>query len=67
MVFIDLEKAYDRMPRDIIWWVLENKGVTKGYIDVIRDMYESLVLETSEFSIIVGLHQGSTLNLVFLL
>ena len=38
-MFIDLEKAYDRMARDIIWWVLAKKGVTKGYIDVIRDMY----------------------------
>ncbi|CAL5326839.1 unnamed protein product [Camellia sinensis] len=69
MVFIDLEKAYDRVPRDIIWWALEKKGVTKGYIDVIRDMYEGVVTnirspagETNEFPITVGLHQGSTLS-----
>ena len=30
MVFIDLEKSYDRVFRDIIWWVLEMKWVTKG-------------------------------------
>lgn len=69
MIFIDLEKAYDRVPRDIIWWVLERKGVTRGYIDVVRDMYEGAVTtirspagETSEFPITVGLHQGLALS-----
>ncbi|KAF5962067.1 hypothetical protein HYC85_003276 [Camellia sinensis] len=33
-------KACDGVLRDIIWWVLGKKWVTKGYIDVIRDMYE---------------------------
>jgi Reverse transcriptase (RNA-dependent DNA polymerase). len=69
MAFIDLEKAYDRVPRDVIWWVLNKKGVTTRYIDVIRDMYEGAVTmvrttagEGSEFPITVGLHQGSALS-----
>ncbi|KAF5939493.1 hypothetical protein HYC85_023752 [Camellia sinensis] len=56
------------MSRDIIWWVLEKKQVTKCYIDVIRDMYGRMVTtirspagERNEFPITVGLHQGSTL------
>lgn len=35
MVFIDLEKAYDRVPRQLIWWVLGKKGVPSGYIYII--------------------------------
>ena len=38
MVFIDLEKAYDKVPRDLIWWVLKKKGATKRYIEMIQDM-----------------------------
>ncbi|KAI8523158.1 hypothetical protein RHMOL_Rhmol13G0051900 [Rhododendron molle] len=44
-------------------------GVTKGYIEVIRDMHDGAVTtirspvgETSEFPITVGLHQGSALS-----
>lgn len=37
-VFIDLEKAYDRVLKGIIWQVLENKGVSIIYIDIVKDM-----------------------------
>ena len=39
MVFIDLEKAYYRVPREVLWWVLEKRGVHVRYIKVIKDMY----------------------------
>ena len=69
MVFIDLEKAYDKVPRDPIWWALEKKGATKRYIEMIQDMYSgamttvrTIVGETNDFLIIVGLHLGYALS-----
>jgi len=58
MVFIDLEKAYDRVPHKLLWWCLEKKGVSPGYIRIIKDMYERVgrVLGCQE-----GLSMTSTL------
>ena len=33
MVFINLEKAYDRVPRELLWKYLGNKGVSPVYIE----------------------------------
>jgi len=32
MVFIDLEKTYNRVPREVLWKPLEKKGVLSAYI-----------------------------------
>ena len=36
MVFIDLEKAYDKVPRNVMWWALEKHKVPTKYITLIR-------------------------------
>ncbi|KAH1209339.1 LINE-1 retrotransposable element ORF2 protein [Glycine max] len=70
LIFIDLEKAYDRVPREILWKALEKKGVRVAYIRAIQDMYDRVSTsvrtqggESDDFPITIGLHQGSTLSL----
>jgi hypothetical protein len=38
MVFIDLEKAYDKIRRNVMWWPLEKHKVPTNYITLIKDM-----------------------------
>ena len=69
MVFVDLEKAYDRVPRELIWYSLRRKCVPEAFINIIRDMYAGCKTSvmtsagrTKETEIEVGLHQGSALS-----
>nr|GEU97908.1 ethylene-responsive transcription factor 9 [Tanacetum cinerariifolium] len=40
MAFLDLEKAYDSVPRELVWKSLLDKGTPRRYLRVIKDMYE---------------------------
>ena len=69
IVFIDLEKAYDRVPRQEVWRCLREKMVPEKYIRLIQEMYRnveatvrSCVGETESLHVKVGLHQGSALS-----
>lgn len=42
MVFIDLEKAFDRVPRELIWHALSAQSVPEYYIMIVKDMYNQV-------------------------
>ena len=70
LVFIDLEKAYDKIPRNVMWWSLNKYKVPSKYVTLIKDMYNNVVTSvrtnddnTDYFSIKIRLHQGSALSM----
>ena len=73
--FVDLEKAFDRVPRKALWWALRSLGVEEWVVRFIQGMYmdvKSRVRVNSqyskEFGVGVGVHQGSALSpLLFIL
>ncbi|WVZ96968.1 hypothetical protein U9M48_042543 [Paspalum notatum var. saurae] len=42
MVLIDLEKAYDKIPRNLMWWDLNKHKVPTKYVALIKDMYNKV-------------------------
>lgn len=69
LVFIDLEKAFDRVPRDVIWYALRQHGVPEELVRWVKMLYSGSTSRvraaagTSEdFNVTVGVHQGSALS-----
>ena len=69
VTFIDLEKAYDRVPREEIWRTMRERLVLEKYVKLVQDMYtgcrtkvRTVAGESSKFNVEVGLHQGSALS-----
>ncbi|KAK0154090.1 LINE-1 retrotransposable element ORF2 protein [Merluccius polli] len=69
MCFVDLEKAFDRVPRGVLWGVLREYGVSDPLIRAVRSLYDwcqSLVRiagnKSDLFPVRVGLRQGCPLS-----
>ena len=69
MVFVDLEKAYDRVPRELIRYSFRQKDVPEAYINIIRDIYAGCNTgvmtsagKTKGIHTEVGLHQSPALS-----
>src|SRR5206468_3840554 len=69
MAFVDLEKAFDRVPREILWWSLRKLKVDEWLVKVIQSMYDDVKTAvkvrdniSEDFDVKVGVHQGSVLS-----
>ena len=69
MAFVDLEKAFDRVPRKVIWWALRKLGVEEWIVRLVQGMYANARSRvhvgegySEEFEVKVGVHQGSVLS-----
>jgi hypothetical protein len=43
MVFIDLKKAYDKIPKNLMWWALNKHKVSIKHVMLIKDMHDKIV------------------------
>ena len=63
--FVDLEKAFDGVPREVVKWALRKLGVDEWLIRIVMALYTECctVVRTEaelgeSFEVKVGLHQG---------
>ena len=68
-IFVDLEKAYNRVPREELWYCMRKSGIVEKNVRLVQDMYEQTETvvrcaggTTESFKVKVGLHQRSALS-----
>ena len=68
-VFVDLEKACDKVPREEVWYCMRKSGLAEKYVRIVHDMYDDSITPvrcavgvTEGFEVKVGLHQRSALS-----
>ena len=68
-VFVDLEKAYDRVPQEELWYCMRKSEIVEKYMRLVQDVYKEsktvvrcAVGTTESFKVKVGLHQESALG-----
>lgn len=67
--FVDLEKAFDRVPREVVWWALRKSGVEEWQLKAVMALYSGALTivrtgagDSDSFDVKVGVHQGSVLS-----
>ena len=68
-VFVDLEKAHDRVAWEGLWYCMGKSGIVENYVQLVQDVYEGsktvvmCAVGTAEsFKVGVGLYRGSALS-----
>ncbi|XGW34423.1 hypothetical protein V3C99_018363 [Haemonchus contortus] len=74
IAFLDLEKAFDRLPRQVLWRALQKRKVPEHLISLVKVMYDGSTTtirtphgQTGAIDVTVGVHQGSALSLFLFL
>ena len=75
LAFIDLEKAFDRVPRELVRWAMWKSGVEEWLVETVMVMYNNVKTvvrtkygDSEELEVKVGVHQGLVLSpLLFVL
>ena len=74
LAFVDLEKAYDRVPREKLWKCLREYGVDEELLRAVQSLYDRCTarvrvngLQSSPFTVRTGLRQGCALSPVLFL
>ena len=71
---VDLEKAFDRVLRKVIWWAMRKLGIEEWIVRFVQAMYNNTRSRvrvnntySDEFGVKVGVHQGSVLSPLFVI
>ena len=60
-VFVDLEKAYDKVPREEVWYCMRKSGLAEKYVRIVQDMYDD---STTAVRCAVGVTEGFEVNVI---
>ena len=68
VLFLDLVKAFDRVPRELLWQVLHRFGVPHKLLSIIKSLHKSINVKftvddvTNEMNCTIGVKQGDILG-----
>ena len=64
-----MDKTYEKVPREVLWWAMTKKSIPNKFIYMVQDINREVKADvrtcgraTKDFPITIGLHQDSTLS-----